>query len=165
VFDLQPRYSSSLSILSRTKEPGALDNQRALAAVRRPAHEAADTGLLSPELAAGIGRVKGAKRLGVRIGNWLTVEQSKTLLAKPQGKTLRATRDRAIWRCCLAAVCDGVGLGLEGFQVREEYWVIADLIGKGKHICTVPVPTWAKRFVDEWIDAACISTGALVPTS
>lgn len=45
-----------------------------LAAVRRLAHEAADTGLLSPELAAGIGRVKGAKRLGVRIGNWLTVQ-------------------------------------------------------------------------------------------
>lgn len=40
-----------------------------LAAVRRLAHEAADTGLLSPELAAEIGRVKGAKRLGVRIGN------------------------------------------------------------------------------------------------
>ena len=39
-----------------------------LAAVRRLAFEAADTGLLSPELAAGIGRVKGAKRLGVRIG-------------------------------------------------------------------------------------------------
>ena len=34
-----------------------------LAAVRRLAHEAADTGLLSPELAAGIGRVTGAKRL------------------------------------------------------------------------------------------------------
>ncbi|HEY5176192.1 MAG TPA: hypothetical protein VII95_11580 [Terriglobales bacterium] len=47
-----------------------------LAAVRRLAYEASDTGLLSPELAAGIRRVKGAKRLGVRIGNWLTVEQS-----------------------------------------------------------------------------------------
>jgi len=63
-----------------------------LAAVRRLAHEAADTGLLSLELAAGIGRVKGAKRLGVRIGNWLTVEQSRALLAKPQGETLRAKR-------------------------------------------------------------------------
>jgi len=30
-----------------------------------------------------------------------------------------------------------VGLGLEDFQVREEHWVIADLIGKGKHIRTV----------------------------
>jgi len=42
----------------------------------RLAYEAADTGLLSPELAAGIRRVKGAKRLGIRIGNWLTIEQS-----------------------------------------------------------------------------------------
>ena len=45
-----------------------------LAAVRRLAYEAADTGLLSPDLAAGIRRVNGAKRLGVQIGNWLTVE-------------------------------------------------------------------------------------------
>ena len=63
--------------------------------VRRLAHEAADTGLLIPELAAGIGRVKGAKRLGVRIGNWLTVEQSRTLLAE-SGDGLRGKRDRAI---------------------------------------------------------------------
>jgi len=43
-----------------------------LAAVRRLAYEAADTGLLSPELAAGIRRVKGVKKLGMRLGNWLT---------------------------------------------------------------------------------------------
>ena len=45
-----------------------------LAAVRRLAHEAADAGLLSPELAAGISRVKGVKQLGFRAGNWLSVE-------------------------------------------------------------------------------------------
>src|SRR6202049_2025455 len=43
-----------------------------LAAVRRLAYEAADSGLLSPELAASIRRVKGPKKLGVRLGNWLT---------------------------------------------------------------------------------------------
>lgn len=44
-----------------------------LAAVRRIAYEAADAGLLSPELAAGIRRVKGVRPLGVRVGNnWLT---------------------------------------------------------------------------------------------
>ena len=42
-------------------------NQR-LAAVRRLAYEAADSGLLSPELAAGIRRVKGVKHLGQRSG-------------------------------------------------------------------------------------------------
>jgi hypothetical protein len=46
-----------------------------LAAVRRVAYEAADAGLLSPELAAGIRRVKGLRRLGVRLGNWLTADQ------------------------------------------------------------------------------------------
>ena len=35
-----------------------------LAAVRRIAYEAADNGLLSPELVAGIRRVRGLKRLG-----------------------------------------------------------------------------------------------------
>ena len=50
-------------------------NQR-LAAVRRLAHEAADCGLLSADLAAGIQRVKGAKQLGHRSGNWLSLEQS-----------------------------------------------------------------------------------------
>src|SRR5260370_28405285 len=35
-----------------------------LAAVRRLAYAASDTGLLSPDLAAGIRRVKGAKRVG-----------------------------------------------------------------------------------------------------
>jgi hypothetical protein len=50
-----------------------------LAAVRRLAYKASDTGLLSPELAAGIRHVKGAVCLGVRIGNWLTVEQSRAL--------------------------------------------------------------------------------------
>lgn len=67
-----------------------------LAAVRRLAYEASDTGLLSPELAAGIRRVKGAKRLGVRVGNWLTVEQYRTLLSVPQPDDLRGKRDRAV---------------------------------------------------------------------
>jgi len=42
-------------------------NQR-LAAGGRLAYEAADSGLLSPEIVAGISRVKAAKRLGARIG-------------------------------------------------------------------------------------------------
>ena len=47
-----------------------------LAAVRRIAYEAADAGLLSPELAAGIRRVKGVKQLGFRAGNWLSADPS-----------------------------------------------------------------------------------------
>ncbi len=50
---------------------------------------------------------------------------------------------------------------MEDFQVREEHWVIADLIGKGKHIRTVPVPVRAKRAVDEWTTAAAINGGPI----
>src|SRR5271169_1080942 len=103
-----------------------------LAAVRRLAYEASDTGLLSPELAAGIRRVKGAKRLGVRIGNWLTVDQSRTLLGKPPSGNLRGERDRAILALligCGLRRAELVGLGTVDFLVREDHCVIADLVG------------------------------------
>ena len=58
-----------------------------LAAVWRVAYEAADSGLLSPELAAGIRRVKGVRRIGIRVGNWLTAEQGKPLLAAAESNS------------------------------------------------------------------------------
>src|SRR5437016_4036322 len=67
-----------------------------LAAVRRVAYEAADAGLLSPELAAGIRRVRGVRRLGVRVGNWLTAEQGKRLLAATSRDSLRGKRNYAM---------------------------------------------------------------------
>lgn len=70
-------------------------NQR-LAAVKRPAYEATDSGLLSPELAAGIRRVKGVKQLGSRSGNWLNREQARLLLEKSDGQSLRNVRDVAM---------------------------------------------------------------------
>ena len=76
-----------------------------LAAVRRVAYEAADAGLLSPELAAGIRRVKGVRRLGVRLGNWLTPEQGRRLLDARDTTTPRELRDHA-----MLAVLLGCGL-------------------------------------------------------
>jgi integrase len=135
-----------------------------LAAVRRLAYEAADTGLLSPELAAGIARVKGARRIGVRLGNWLTAEQSRAVLNTPDKQTLRGRRDRA-----LLSILFGCGLRrgevadlkVEHIQQREGHWVIADLIGKAAHIRTVPVPFWVKEAIDAWTDGASITSGRL----
>jgi hypothetical protein len=67
-----------------------------LAAVRRLAHEAGDSGLLSPELAAGISRVKGVKQLGFRSGNWLSAEQSSQVLGHARGNSMRDKRDYAM---------------------------------------------------------------------
>ena len=39
--------------------------------------------------------------------------------------------------------------------------MIADLIGKGRHIRTVSIPAWTKRAVDEWMTAAGINNGTV----
>jgi site-specific recombinase XerC len=91
----EPSFFATVSFSNKRNLAASTINVR-LAAVRRLAYEAADTGLLSPELAAGIRRVKGAKRLGVRIGNWLAAEQSKTLLRRPETDDVRGKRDRAV---------------------------------------------------------------------
>lgn len=76
-----------------------------LGAVRRLAHEAADCGLLSADLAAGIQRVKGARQLGYRSGNWLSLEQSSQLVNCASGDGLRQRRD-----CAMLAILVGCGL-------------------------------------------------------
>ena len=135
-----------------------------LAAVRRLAYEAADTGLLSPELAAGIRRVKGAKKVGVRLGNWLTAEQAKALLHAPDIEKVRGKRDHAMLAVLLGCGLrrsELVHLSVDHFQQREDHWAIVDLIGKGGHIRTVPVPEWVKAAVDVWTTMACITTGRI----
>src|SRR5256886_10315713 len=72
---------------SRHLAPGTLNLR--LGAVRRLAYEASDCGLLSPDLAAGIRRVEGVKKIGVRLGNWLTPEQSQRLWNTPDRHSLR----------------------------------------------------------------------------
>jgi hypothetical protein len=71
---------------SRSLAPGTINLR--LGAVRGLAYEAADCGLLSPDLAAGIRRAKGVKKLGVRLGNWLTPEQGQTLWQGPDVERL-----------------------------------------------------------------------------
>jgi integrase len=51
-------------------------------------------------------------------------------------------------------------LRVEDIQQREEHWVIADPVGKGGHIRTIPVPDWVKAGVDAWTETAGITTGA-----
>ena len=96
-------------------------NQR-LAAVRRLAYEAADSGLLSPELAAGIRRVKGVKQLGSRSGNWLNLEQAHLLLENSNGDSLRNKRDLAMMAILLGCGlrrAELATLNVEDIQIRQ----------------------------------------------
>jgi integrase len=133
-----------------------------MSAIRRLALECSDNGLLAPEIAAGIGRVKGAKHSGVRLGRWLTREQAEALLRAPDLSTVKGVRDSAILAVLLGAGVrrgEAASLAFEHLQQREERWVIADLVGKHGRIRTVPIPAWVDAAISRWAAAVGLSTG------
>jgi len=128
------RYRSHLE--SRELAPGTINLR--LGAVRRLAYEAADCGLLSAE--------------------------GHALLQAPDRQRLKGKRDRALLALLLA--CDlrrheAVALTLDHLQQREEHWAIVDLVGKGGHVRTVPVPDWVRTELDDWLAAAAIDRGRM----
>lgn len=135
-----------------------------LAAVRRVAYEAADSGLLSPELAGGIRPVKGVRRIGVRLGNWLSADQGRSLLLNSQGDGLRSKRNHAILAFLIGCGLrrgELLALTASSIQLREDHWVIADLQGNAGHIRRVPIPFWVKQAVDCWTEPSGITGGSL----
>src|SRR5229473_5480808 len=141
----EPRLSFNRTVVlryrihleSRRLAPGTVNLR--LGAVRRLAYEASDCGLLSADLAAGIRRVRGVKKLGMRLGNWLTPEQGHALWQAPDRQRLKGKRDRALLALLLACGLrrhEAVALRLDHLQQREEHWAIVDLVGKGGHVRT-----------------------------
>jgi site-specific recombinase XerD len=115
-------------------------------------------------LAAGISRVKGVKQLGFRSGNWLSAEQSSEVLKHACGHSMRAKRDHAMLAMlfgCGFRRSELVGLELDEIQMRQGHWAVIDLIGKGGHIRTVPIPSWVKAALDQWIQAAGVTEGRI----
>jgi site-specific recombinase XerD len=166
----EPRLSLNKAVVTRYRihlesrqlAPGTINGR--LAAVRRLAYEAADSGLLSPDLAAGIRRVKGPKKLGVRLGNWLTADQARTLWQVPDPNTLKGKRDRALLGVLLGCGLrrkEAAELDVAHLQRREDHWAIVDLVGKARHIRTVPVPDWVKTAIDSWLASAGVSEGRM----
>ena len=148
------RYRSYLE--ARSLAPGTIN--------LRLAYEAADSGLLSSDLAAGIRRVKGVRNLGVRLGNWLIADQSLALWHAPDCKRLKGKRDRALLALLLACGLrrhEAVGLRIEHLEQREEHWAIVDLKGKAGHVRTVPVPDWVMEELRVWLNAAGIDRGKI----
>ena len=166
----EPRLSFSKTVVlryrmhleTRNLAPGTINLR--LGAVRRLAYEAADCGLLSADLVAGIRRVKGLKKLGVRLGNWLTAEQGQALWQAPACGQMKGKRDRALLALLLACGLrrhELAMLTIGHLQQREGHWAIVDLRGKGGHVPTIPVPDWVHALLDGWTRAAGISAGSL----
>jgi len=135
-----------------------------LSAIRKLIAEAADNGLIDPVLAQGIKAVKGVPRAGVRLGNWLSLEQARRLVNTPDPSTRRGVRDRAI--LCVLVLAglrreECAALTVEHLQQREGRWVITDLVGKRGRVRSVPVRPAVKGALDAWLAVAGITSGAL----
>src|SRR5712692_9029544 len=121
-------------------------------------------GTINVRLAAGIRRVKGVKTLGIRLRNWLTVDEARSLWQLPNRNTLKGKRDRAILATLLGCALrrkELIDLTFDHIQRREDHWAIVDLVGKGGHIRTVPMPDWVKHTIDDWLAIAQLAHGKI----
>lgn len=136
-----------------------------LAAIRKLISEAKKNGVLDAEQTSQMTDIPNVRQQGARMGNWLTREQAKELLAVPDRSTLKGKRDY-----CLLALLVGcalrrrelASLSIEDIQQREGRWVIADLRGKGGRSRTVAVPIWVKQGIDAWTSGAAIEKDRLL---
>jgi integrase len=136
-----------------------------LSAIRKLVGEAKRNGIIGLEEAANLTDVPNVRQKGTRLGNWLTREQAKELLAVPDRSTLKGKRNYVIIALlvgCALRRQELASLTIEDIQLREGRWVIIDLRGKGGRIRTVAVPIWVKQGIDAWIAAAKIEKGRLL---
>jgi integrase len=136
-----------------------------LSAVRKLVSEARRNNLIGQEEAASLTDVPNISQKGTRLGNWLTREQAKELLAVPDRSTLKGKRDYVILALlvgCALRRNELAELDVATIQQREGRWVLADLEGKGRRIRTVAVPIWVKHGINAWMTAAGIEDGRLL---
>jgi integrase len=135
-----------------------------LSAVRKLVGEARRAGMIGQEEAASL-TVANISQKGTRLGNWLTREQAKELLAVPDRSTLKGKRDYVILALlvgCALRRNELAELDVKTIQQREGRWVLADLEGKGRRIRTVAIPIWVKQGINAWMTAAAIEDGRLL---
>ena len=114
-------------------------NQR-LCGIRKLVNEARENGLIDPAEAVRLTSVPGVPQNGVRLGTWLTTEETQRLLATvDRYRAHRQTQLRNFFHLVplrlrreeLAKLDSGL------IQLREGRWVFADLIGKRGRVRTV----------------------------
>ncbi len=136
-----------------------------LSAVRKLVGEAKRNDMIDSEEAARLTDIPNVRQRGTRLGNWLTREQAKELLAVPDRSTLKGKRDYVILALlvgCALRRNELAELEVEAIQQREGRWVLADLEGKGRRIRTVAIPIWVKQGINAWMTAAAIEDGRLL---
>ena len=151
------------ALLDRELSPSTINVK--LSAIRKLVDEAKRAGFIDAEEASQMSDVPNVAQRGTRLGNWLTKEQARELLAVPDRSTIKGLRDYVILALlvgCALRRRELASLTVEDIAMRENRWVIADLRGKGGRIRTVAIPVWVKHGVNAWQAAAKIEKGALL---
>ena len=136
-------------------------NQR-LAAIRKMIRSGVQHGSFPEELLVTVERIKGSPQRGQRTGVWLTIEEAQALINAPPVDTLKGKRDRAILAVLIGSGlrrAEVANLSFSHFRFLDDRWVITDIIGKRNKFRSVPIPLWAKQFVDVWSLASGVMSG------
>ena len=127
-----------------------------LSAVRKMVFEARKNGMIGAEEAANLAEVPNIPQKGTRLGNWLTREQAKELLAVPDRSKLKGKRDYVVLAVLVGCALrreELAVLDVDTIQLREGRWVLVDLEGKGRRVRTVAIPVWVKQGINAWMTA------------
>lgn len=128
-------------------------NQR-LAAIKKFAYEALQNGFIDDTQHNGIKNIKSIAQRGKKLGNWLSKEKVEEMLNMPNIETNKGLRDRAILAIMFGAglrreeVCN---IAVNQLQQREGRWVIVDIVGKRDKTRSVPIASWVKALIDNWL--------------
>jgi site-specific recombinase XerD len=136
-----------------------------LAAIRKLTREASELQIWPDTVAAAFASVKNIPQRGKRTGNWLSLEQAQQLINAPDISTKVGLRNRAILAILLGCGLrrlELVNLSINQLQLRDDRWVISNLVGKRNKTRTVTVPTWTKQAIDDYLDATHIYSGQLI---
>lgn len=139
---------------------GPVSLNKALCSIRALARQAADNGMMDAATANRIIDVPQVERRSTKLGRWLTAEEMRLLLTAPSPTTPnRGMRDRAA--VCLMGLCglrreEAAGLVVNQVQERGGRPVLADVLGKGGKVRTVPIHPIAHEAVIGWIRHAAI---------
>jgi site-specific recombinase XerD len=155
---------SALAYLDSCKHDTSSYNQ-ALSAIKRLATQAAENNWIDWITARTIDGLPSKKAFGTRVGNWLTLEQSRQLVNMPIADSHSARRDRAVLALLL-----GCGLRRDELsrlrrdqlQIRDGRTMIVDLIGKGNRVRTITVPEWCSTAITAWLEHSQVKEGCLV---
>ena len=125
-----------------------------LAAIKKFAYESLQNGFIDDVSYNGIKNIKGIPTRGKKLGNWLNQQSVEEMINQPNVETSKGLRDRAILAVMFGGglrrneVCD---LRINQLQQREGRWIIVDIIGKRDKVRSVPIASWVKALIDNWL--------------